>query len=136
MMNIAISIPKPLCRIFDDDINLFLLAFFSVIAVRHIHVKCQMTSDFDVGFWVQILLCKGYLYKDSSSTIAMIVRVLFLTCMLGPLEKDENRSLPQAGLPRTNITQVKDVCMLLQTLYLYSFDLLQAVVTCLVLLIS
>ena len=53
----------------------------------------------DVGFWVQIRLCKGGLDKDSSSIIATIVRVFLLTCMLGPLEKDEKRSLPQAGLP-------------------------------------
>ena len=53
-----------------------------------------MTSDSDVGFRVEILLCKGGLDKDSSSTIAMIIRVFFLTCMLGPLEKDENWSLP------------------------------------------
>ena len=58
-----------------------------------------MTSDFDVEFWVQILLCKGGLYKDLSSTIATIVRFFLLTCMLGPLEKDENQSLPRAGLP-------------------------------------
>ena len=52
----------------------------------------------DVIFRVQILLCKGGLDKDSSSTIATIVRVFLLTCMLDPLEKDENWSLPQAGL--------------------------------------
>ena len=98
-MNIAVSIPTPLCQIFDDDINLFLSTFFSVIVVRHIRVKCRMTSDSDVEFQVQILLCKGGLDKDSSSTIATIVRGFLLTCMLGPLEKDENRSLPQAGLP-------------------------------------
>ena len=100
MMNIAISIPTPLCRIFDGDINLFLSTFFSVIDVRHIRAKCQMTSDSDVIFQVQILLCKGGLDKDSSSTIATIVRVFLLTCMLGPLEKDEKWSLRQVGLPR------------------------------------
>ena len=44
-------------------------------------------------------MLKGGLEKDSSSTIATIVRVFLLTCMLGPLEKDENRSLPRVGLP-------------------------------------
>ena len=53
----------------------------------------------DVGFRVQILLCKEGLDKDSSSTIDMMVRFFFLTCMLGPLEKDEKRSPPRAGLP-------------------------------------
>ena len=48
----------------------------------------------DVGFRVQILLCKGGLDKDSSSTIAMIVRVFLVTCMLDLLEKDEKQSLP------------------------------------------
>ena len=99
MMNIAVSISMPLCRIFDGDINLFLSELFSVIDVRHICAKCRMTSDSDVRFWVQILLCKGGLYKDSSSTIAMIVRVFFLTCMLSSLEKDEKWSLPRARLP-------------------------------------
>ena len=98
MMNIVVSILTPLCQIFDSDISIFLSAFFSVIVVRHIRAKCWMTSDFDVEFRVQILLCKGGLDKDSSSTIAMIIRVFLLTCMLGPLEKDENRSLPRAGL--------------------------------------
>ena len=94
MMNIAVYILTPLCRIFDGNINLFLSAFFSVIVVRHIRAKCRMTSDSDIGFWVQILLCKGGLDKDSSSTIATIVRGFLLTCMLGPLEKDKKRSLP------------------------------------------
>ena len=99
MMNIDVSISTPLCPIFNNDINLFLSAFFSVIAVRHIRAKCRMTSDSDVEFRVQVLLCKGGLDKDSSSTIAKIVRVFFLTYMLDSLEKDENRSLPRAGLP-------------------------------------
>ena len=37
-------------------------------------------------------------------------------------------------LPRTNIIQMKDVCRLLQTFYLYSFNFLQSVVAFLVLL--
>ena len=98
MMNIVVSILTPLCRIFNGDINIFLSALFSVIAVRHIHAKCRMMSYSDVRFRVQILLCKGGLDKESSSTIAMIVRVFFLTCMLSPLEKDEKRSLPRARL--------------------------------------
>ena len=62
---------------------------------------CEMLDDVgsDIRFRVQILLCKGGLDKDSTSTIAMIVRVFLLTCMLGPLEKDEKWSLPRAGLP-------------------------------------
>ena len=83
MMNIVVSILMPLCQIFDGDINIFYRHSFLVIAIRHICAKCRMTSDSDVGFRVQILLCKGGLDKDSSSTIAMIVRVFFLTCMLG-----------------------------------------------------
>ena len=49
----------------------------------------------DVGFRVQILLCKGGLDKDLSSTIATIVRFFLLTCMLGLLEKDENSRYPE-----------------------------------------
>ena len=99
MMNIVVSIPMPFCRIFDSNINLFLSAFFSMIVVRHIRAKCRMMSDSNIRFRVQILLSKGGLDKDSSSTIATIVRIFLLTCMLGPLEKDENWSLPRAGLP-------------------------------------
>ena len=99
MMNIAVSILTPLCQIFDDDINLFFSAFFSVIVVRHIGTKCRMMWDSYIEFRVQILLCKGGLDKDSTSTIAMIVRVFLLTCMLVLLEKDENRLLPRVGFP-------------------------------------
>ena len=43
-------------------------------------------------------MLKGGLEKDLSSTIATIDIVFLLTCMLGPVEKDEDRSLPRAGL--------------------------------------
>ena len=48
-----------------------------------------------------------------------------------PIEQPSIHSIRSA---RTNIIQVKDVCRLLQTLYLYSFDFLQSVVASLVLL--
>ena len=38
-------------------------------------------------------MIKGGLEKDLISTIGTIVRVFLLTCMLGPLENDENQSL-------------------------------------------
>ena len=44
-------------------------------------------------------MLKGGLEKDSSSPIAMIDRDFLLPCMLGPVEKDENQSLPRAGFP-------------------------------------
>ena len=63
----------------------FIGILFSDFYLTH---PCEMSDD--VVFWVQILLCKGGLDKDSSSTIDTIVRVFFLTCMLVLLEKDEN----------------------------------------------
>ena len=50
---------------------------------------------------------------------------------LEPIEKPRIHSTRS---PRTNIIKVMDVCRLLQTLYLYSFDFLQSVVSFLVLL--
>ena len=50
------------------------------------------------------------------------------------LEPIEKPSIHSIGSPRTNIIQVKDVCRLLQTLYIYSFKFLQSVVAFLVFL--
>ena len=57
-------------------------------------------------------------------------------CNEGPkyLEHIEQPSIHSTRSPRNNIIQEKDACGLLQTLYLYSFDFLQSVVACLVLL--
>ena len=43
-------------------------------------------------------MVKVGLEKDSSSTIFTIDKDFILTCMLGSVEKDENWSLPEAGL--------------------------------------
>ena len=72
--------------------SFFISILFSDCCPTH---PCEMSND--IRFRVQILLCKGGLDKDSSSTIATIVRFFLLTCMLGPLEKDENQLLPQVG---------------------------------------